>query len=254
MPDGGVDAFVPVDAAVVGDAACVPAVTVDEGFTTSLGGWTKHSYSTSNPAFDYPKLEVYDGAPSTVILPIRREGNELYDVRSGLWFPSVVPLVALDVSADVDVRCTSPSSCADGFLVTWLDTKDHGALDTTTVGGNPLPPGIAGAAVLFDTYRSPEINDPVAPSLQIVTPGRTTPSDGWRVGSVSSAFLGGPHRLTLSLRGETLRVSLDGSVRISDKVPVFASGLFGFVASTGGQTDAVAIRNVSASFYPCTPP
>jgi hypothetical protein len=249
-PDAGADGADPRPDASGGDAACLPAVRVDETFTTSLGGWTKHSYAKSG-VIDYPALEAYDGVVSTVLLPMR----DLYFSRSGLWYPAAVPLVALDVSADVDVRC-SPTSCADGLLMVWLDTRDHAVLDDEAIGGRPLPGVVAGAGIALDTYQDPANNEPPAPSLQVIAPGRpgAPELDSWKVESVATPFVGGPHRLAIRLRGDKVSVSYDGALRLSGIVPVFTSGLFGFVASTGGQTNAAAIRNVTASFYACTPP
>ncbi|MEA2749745.1 MAG: hypothetical protein QOI41_3888, partial [Myxococcales bacterium] len=48
-------------------------------------------------------------------------------------------------------------------------------------------------------------------------------------------------------------VAYDGAPAVTGMVPAVVQGLVGLSAGTGGETDAVAVRNVKASFYDCVP-
>ncbi len=74
------------------------------------------------------------------------------------------------------------------------------------------------------------------------------------VASQAATFTGAPHRLEIKLRGERVTVSYDGTTTFGGKRPdLLVGGCSASVAGTGGETDAVAIRKLSASFYDCTP-
>ena len=60
-------------------------------------------------------------------------------------------------------------------------------------------------------------------------------------------------QFAVSMRGGVVTVKADGNALVSGSVTPLANGIVGFSAGTGGQTDAVAIRNVHARFYTCTP-
>lgn len=61
------------------------------------------------------------------------------------------------------------------------------------------------------------------------------------------------HSLTVSLRGDTVGVGYDGVFWIIGLVRPITRGVVGLTAGTGGQTNAVAVRNVKGAFYDCTP-
>ena len=71
--------------------------------------------------------------------------------------------------------------------------------------------------------------------------------------SQPSTFLQAWHKLGISVRGDTVKVRYDGGPALTATVPSVARGLIGISGGTGGQTDAVAVRNVKGSFYGCVP-
>ena len=148
---------------------------------------------------------------------------------------------------------------ADGFAFAWLGTTSASVLPNGNTGGaQGLPSGVDGVAVLLDDYQNmpPEIpNDPTAPSLQVVQldPSKVPGKYPWVVTSKTTPFLGGWHRLSITARGTMVTVRYDGAVALSTTVKALGSGLVGLTSGTGGESDAVAVRNFKGSFYDCVP-
>jgi hypothetical protein len=75
----------------------------------------------------------------------------------------------------------------------------------------------------------------------------------WQITIAPSTFPGTWHTYSVSLRGTTVSTTYDGAASITGQVTPIASGIVGFTAGVGGESDAVAIRNVTAQFYDCKP-
>jgi hypothetical protein len=249
-----------LDASSADGAACVPTVITEDTFAAGLGTWVPHALRAQG----YPKAETFQGGPAAVLLPVvvpidpDAGNNELVSAHSGLWLPGVVPLVAFDLAVEVFVRCTGGGSCADGLVIAWLDTTDHARLANENSGHTAgLPAQTRGAAVVLDNYDndSSETNDPPAPSVQLIAldPARLVGTYPWTVASTGVSFMGAWRTVAVRSRAGDVTVRYEGAEVLGAKVPAFDRGLFGFSAGTGGETDAVALRNVKASFYPCVP-
>lgn len=250
--------------------ACAPRTVIDTPLANDLGTWTIRSFGNTG----HPKVDAFSGVKAGVLLPFvdttpipvdagdPDAGPTFYTppergrAIGGLWHPATVPLRAFDVSADVRVRCTKPSSCADGIAFAWLDTTAVPAANDGNIGGAyGFPPGVRGAAVLLDNYKNLETGDPDPLTMQVIALDATKPVGKypWVLTSKATEFVDDWHSLTISLRGDVVVVQYDGAPWLTTRVPTWGTGLFGMSAATGGQTDAVAVRNVKASFYDCTP-
>ena len=257
LVEASVDA--PLDAPA--DAAplpCLPSATIDTPLTTVLGPWTPRTIG--NPG--YPRTDSFFGAPAAVLFPfvdtsIDGGPSEHFSAVGGLWH-AALPLRAFDIELEAHVRCTAADSCADGLGLVWLDTLDIPAATSVNNGHRMgLPSGVDGAGVLLDDLKNgaDETDDPAAPSVQIVAidASRAVGQYAWTVASKGTPFLAGWHSLTVSLRGDTVRVGYDGVFWIIGLVRPITRGVVGLTAATGGQTNAVAVRNLKGAFYDCTP-
>lgn len=251
---------------------CLPSTVIDTTFATALDSWVPRS--TSNK--DYPRVEAFFGAPAAVLLPFVDTTPIPVDAGSsdagpqffvppertgavgGVWYPTPVALRAFDLDLEIHVKCTNSGSCADGVGVLWLETTTVPPATSSSIGhAMGLPPGVNGAGVVADNYRndSSDTSDPNAPSLQVIgidsakTPGQYP----WVLASKGTPFLAAWHRLHIAVRGDNGTVSYDGAPWITTLVPKLERGIVGISSGTGGQTDAVAVRNVKGSFYDCTP-
>jgi len=259
--DDDADAGALVDAETC-DAA---AVAYDLPLTATLDPLLARSLRVST----YPKVEPFFGDVAAVLYPFVDPSPmdagpdaaptyraQYTGAHSGLWIPAAVPLGAFDVTVDVHVRCTSTSSCADGLIVAWLETERLEVLtnaSTGHVGG--LPSGTDGAAVVLDDFQNPpeDVADPAAPTLQVIQLDATKPVGKypWHVAAKATSFLGGWHTVAVTARRGVLDVRFDGALRVSAVTRPFARGLFGITAGTGGETNAVAVRNLRATFRDC---
>ncbi len=252
---------------------CVAQTVIDTPLTSTLETWSSRSRNQSD---GYPKVASFFGSPAAVLLPFVDTtpvpidaGNpdagptffdppERVDAIGGIWQTTPVALRSFDLSVDIYVKCTNFSSCADGVGIGWFDTTTVPSPTPTNTGHiMGFPPSVAGAAVIADVYRNDatQSSDPPVPALEIVAVDSTKMLGNypWVVGSNGIDFRGAWHTLTISVRGTTVTVGYDGKQSFSAMVPLVTKGLVGISAGTGGQTDAVAVRNVKGSFYDCTP-
>jgi hypothetical protein len=271
--DGGVEAA--IEAA---PPSCLPQLTIDTPLTTTAGTWSARSYKNAG----YPKVESFFGSPAAVLLPfvdttpIPIDGGavdggdggdagpaffippERMDAIGGIWLTTPVALRSFDLELEIYVKCTKSGSCADGVGVAWLDTTSVASL-TNTNTGNVLgfPTAVTGGAVLADVYHNlaDETTDPPVPALEIVKieASKNLGHYPWAVASIGVDFRGAWHRLAISVRGDAVTVHYDGTRSFIGNVPSVTKGLVGISAGTGGETEAVAVRNVKASFYDCAP-
>jgi hypothetical protein len=266
-PDGDVDGATP-DGAPPPDAAppCKPTLTVDAKLDATLGDWRAFSQGADG----YPRVEAFAGGPAAVLLPkitippgAGTDGGppdpQLVSARSGLWRPAAVPLAAFDLDLEAFVTCTAPGSCADGLVVAWIDATDLGLLDNANTGHMAgMPSARSGAAVVLDDYQNDPapkgVSDPAPPSLQIIQldATKTLGHYDWHVATTPHAFLDAWRKVHVTLRGDQVTVTSSGTT-ITGKVKPFARGLFGLTSGTGGETNAVGVRNVRAAFYACVP-
>ncbi len=278
--DGGADAPAPppppgtppgTDASA---DACKPSVTIDAPLASDLGGFTALSLDIDG----YPRVESFGGDTSAVLLPVPDSGPipvdagpdadggfvigplEIFSARSGLWWPASVPTGNFDLDLDVKVQCTSSSSCADGFVIAWLDLADLAKLSNRNIGHTAgLPDRVAGAFVDLDDFKNSasdnEPPDPPPPTIQInaLDPSKAAGTYAWTKSHAPANFLGSWHTVSVAMRSGLVTVKLDGAVATSTNVPPLANGIVGFSAGTGGETDAIAVRNVHGRFYACTP-
>jgi hypothetical protein len=249
------------------------AKVIDTTLTSTLGTWSPRSLHQPD---GYPKVESFFGSPAAVLLPFVDTtpvpidaGNpdagptffvppERTDALGGIWQATPVALRSFDLAVDIYVKCTKADSCADGIGIGWFDTTTVPSPTETNIGhAMGFPPSVAGAAVIADVYRnySTETTDPPVPALEIVKVDATKMLGHypWVVGSIGVDFRAAWHTLTISVRGTTVTVGYDGKQTLKAVVPLVTKGLVGISAGTGGETDAVAVRNVKGSFYDCTP-
>jgi hypothetical protein len=252
---------------------CVAQTVIDTPLTITLGTWSPRSLMQAG---GYPKVESFFGSPAAVLLPFVDTtpvpidaGNpdagptffdppERVDAIGGIWQTTPVALRSFDLQLDIYVKCTKSGSCADGVGIGWFDTTTVPTPTKTNTGHvMGFPPSVAGGAVIADVYRnaSDETTDPPVPALEIVKVDatKTLGHYAWVVGSIGVDFRAAWHTLTISVRGTTVTVGYDGKQSFNATVPMVTKGLVGISAGTGGETDAVAVRNVKGSFYDCTP-
>jgi hypothetical protein len=265
-PDGASDAL---------PGTCTATTVIDTPLTSTLGTWTPLAY---NQAGNYPKVESFFGDPAAVLIafvdttPIPNDARNSKDAAAafyvpperqeavgGLWQTTPVPLRAFDVELEVLVKCTSGNSCADGVAFAWLDEQTVSPPTGVSTGHvQGLPPGVSGAAVLLDDYRNTvaDTDDPATPSIELVQldKDKTLGHYAWVTSSKATPFLATWHKLSISLRTTTVTVGYDGTPWLVGTAPAIARGVVAITAGTGGLTDAVAVRNVKASFYDCAPP
>jgi hypothetical protein len=195
-----------------------------------------------------------DAGPTFYVPPERKSAI------GGIWQTTPVPLRSFDVDVEVFVKCTSAASCADGVAFVWLDTTSAASLDDNSSSAGHImgiPPGVAGGAIIADLFKNDatETTDPPVPALEIVKveAAKNVGHYPWVVTSKQLDFRAAWHKLSISVRGDVVSVAIDGAPLISGMVPSVVRGLVGLSAGTGGLTDAVAVRNVKASFYDCVP-
>jgi hypothetical protein len=255
--------------------ACAAAVTIDAPMATDLGGFTPVVFDLDG----YPHVESFGGDISAVLLPVPDSGLlpvdagpdadggfavgplEIFQAHSGVWWPTRVPTEAFDVDVDVKVQCTVSGSCADGFVLAWLDLASVAALESTNNAGHTagIPDHVAGAFVDLDDYQNTskdnEPPDPPPPSVQINALDATKAAGtyAWTKASAEKNFLGAWHTFSVSMRSGVVSVKMDGAAVVTGSVPPLATALIGFSTGTGGETDSIAIRNVHGRFYSCTP-
>ncbi|MDB5216893.1 MAG: hypothetical protein JWO86_4820 [Myxococcaceae bacterium] len=282
--DAGSDVFVSPDTSVIVDAApeasvdsapppCIAQTTIDTPLTSTLDMWSPRSSMQSG---GYPKVESFFGMKAAVLLPFVDTtpvpidaGDpdagptffyppERNDAIGGIWRTTPVALRSFDVAFDFFVKCTKNGSCADGFAFVWLDTTAVANLSNKNSGSEMgIPALVSGGAVFADNHRndSTESSDPPVPALEIVKleAAKTVGHYPWVVASKGINFIGAWHKLAISVRGDVVTVAYDGAPAVTGMVPSVVQGLVGLSAGTGGETDAVAVRNVKASFYDCVP-
>jgi hypothetical protein len=253
---------------------CVPMVTIDTPLASTLETWSP----VSRLDIGYPKVEPIFGMPAAVLLPFvdttpvpidagdPDAGPKFYNpperksAIGGIWQKTPVPLRSFDIDFEIFVKCTNGGSCADGVAFVWLATTSAAALDNNSASSGHvmgIPPGVGGGAVLADAFRNDatDTTDPPVPALEIVNVDATKNIGHypWVVSSKFQDFTAAWHRLSISVRGDAVSLAYDASPAITGVVPSVTRGLVGFSAGTGGETDAVAVRNVKASFYDCVP-
>lgn len=268
--DGGAEAA--VEAA---PPPCLPQVTIDTALTSTLETW---STVIARANAGYPKVEKIFGMSAAVLLPFVDTtpvpidaGDpdagptffvppERLDAIGGIWQSTPVPLRSFDVDLEIFVKCTSSGSCADGVAFIWLATTSVASLsDNASSAGHimGIPPGVAGGAIIADVFKNDatETTDPAVPALEIVKVDATKKVGHypWVVASKAVDFRAAWHKLSISVRGDAVSLGYDGAPSITGMVPSAVRGLVGISAGTGGETDAVAVRNVKASFYDCVP-
>jgi hypothetical protein len=281
--EAGSDALTAPDTSVVdagveaaGEAAPPPGdppTVIDTPFTSMLDTWSPRSFHQDD---GYPKVESFFGSPAAVLIPFVDTtpvpidaGNpdagptffnppERLDAIGGIWQTTPVSLRSFDLSVDIYVRCTKADSCADGVGIGWFDTTTVPSLSESNKGHiMGFPPSVSGAAVIADVFRNDatESSDPPVPALEVVKldATKTIGHYPWVVGSIGVDFRAAWHTLTISVRGSAVTVGYDGTQSFNGTVPMVTKGLVGISGGTGGQTDAVAVRNVKGSFYDCTP-
>ncbi len=259
------------DAADAQRPPCNPERTIDTPLATTLGDWSPRAIRNGS----YPKVEKFQDSPAAVLYPIvdttpfpvdpmnpdagTTSAPERTNAVSGIWQLSPLALRSFDVELEILVRCTSSDSCADGAAFIWLDTTNAALLNDGGTGHTQgIPAGVSGGAVFLDNFHNgdaDETNDPATPALEIVKIDGTKPLGAypWVVTSLASKFLGSWHKVGISVRGDAVSVRYDGAVALTANVPSVARGLIGISGGTGGETDAVAVRNVKGTFYACTP-
>lgn len=252
---------------------CVPQMVIDTPLTSTLGSWSPRSFSQSG---GYPKVESFFGSPAAVLFPFVDTTPVPIDAGDpdagptffnppertgaigGIWQTTPLALRSFDFALEFFVKCTKASSCADGIGIGWFDTLDAGAPNPNNSGHiMGFPAAVAGGAVIADVFRNDtsDTSDPPVPALELVKLDATKMLGHypWVVASVGVDFRAAWHKLTISVRGSGVTVGYDGTQTFKGTVPMVAKGLVGISAGTGGQTDAVAVRNVKGSFYDCTP-
>jgi hypothetical protein len=252
----------------VGPTICNPQQTITAAFTTDLGPFT--AYSTIP---NYPKVESYFGDTALTLIPFRDTSlvdagpdadpvpkqSEYADSQSDLWLTTPVPLTSFDVSFEAQIRCTSGSSCADGLIFAWLDSTNANILTNKNYGsGGGLPDFTAGAGIDIDNYKNEpaEQNDPYAPSLQIIQldPAQKIGVYAWQKAIEKLSFADAWHKYTIKQRAGSVTLFYDGVMQLTANVPAVKTGIVGWGAGVGGESDSVAIRNASATFYDCVAP
>lgn len=234
--DGGGDA--PADA----PAKCCGCVT-DPMTSVTLGNWLVSGTTTGKATFVELTTETFSQA-------------------AGIFWPTPAPLGAFDVSFEASITTSRPSGNppADGLAFVALDTKT--VPSACLLGSNMCVLGQAnGFGLAIRIYR--EGDEPVAPYLAAIGTDRPFDSDagpdllspgvplvaGQAWEEVPSTTTDEPpneswHSFTVSVAAGSMSVTMDRVPMLTAKVPA-TTGLWGFVAGTGGYVARQAIRNVA---------
>ena len=100
------------------------------------------------------------------------------------------------------------------------------------------------------------MNDPYAPSLQIIQldPKQQIGVYAWQKAIEKLSFADAWHKYTIKQRGGAVTVFYDGVMHLTASVTTVKTGIVGWGAGVGGESDSVAIRNASMTFYDCIAP
>jgi hypothetical protein len=235
---------------------CAPTLTFTDPLSTiDATRWLTIKDSSNG---DHPKV-VMMGSESplsgSVVSLLSPNDNSS---RGGIWLAMPVPTRALDVKLSLQIVCTDPNNCADGFAIAWLDSSDKSVLDTAASGRTfGIPPGVDGGAMSLDLWKNSETTDPDVPYVGVlaIDGSKNLGYYPWNVmaSPKTPSLVNALHTIALRLRAGALTVSVDDVTAASGAVPSGFSGLFGITAGTGGANAVFLVRDVTASFYDCDP-
>ncbi len=79
----------------------------------------------------------------------------------------------------------------------------------------------------------------------------TVSTYAWQKAIEPLTFANAWHTITISQRNGNVTLSYDGVKQLTAIVTLVTTGLVGFTAGVGGESDAVGVRNFSGTFYDC---
>lgn len=143
----------------------------------------------------------------------------------------------------------------DGMTVSLLDAGRASVRSLGASGGGLGYAGLPGVAIALDTYRNGA--DPSGNFVGVATSGvgsvLTYAAAASNIGNLRTSS----HTVDITVTGQTIKVSVDGVLRLSPTIPTLTpTTLLAFTGGTGGFTDIHTVRaaRVTARAYAVPPP
>ena len=161
-------------------------------------------------------------------------------VTGSAVFSSPVPSDGLRASFTATI---GGGTGADGMTFAMLDASVSTPRSIGNGGGGLGFSGLSGIAVVLDTYKNG--NDPSNNFIGLATAGTGSVLTYAATSTNIANLRTGSHSVLVTVVGDTVTVSLDGTQRLSANVNMPASILTAFTGATGNVTDNHTVSNVS---------
>jgi hypothetical protein len=167
--------------------------------------------------------------------------NPLQNNQTGsAVFSSPIPSNGLQASFTATI---GGGGGADGMTFALLDASANSPQSIGVGGGGLGFSGLPGVAVALDTFKN--ANDPSYNFLGLSTSGTSDALTYLATATNIPNLRTGSHTVQVSVTGNTIDVSLDGTHELSATVNMPASVLAAFTGATGGVNDNHAVSNVA---------
>ncbi|HEX7842741.1 MAG TPA: choice-of-anchor D domain-containing protein [Kofleriaceae bacterium] len=167
------------------------------------------------------------------------------NVAGSVFWPNAFPAEGLTISFDAML---SGGSGADGIALVLADPAQGATSHSLGATGGGLGySGIPGIAVGLDTFQN--VRDPSSNFVGIATSGQGDAITWAATTTAVPDFRATVRHVTVTVRGGTVTVFVDGLQVLSRAVAVPSRVLVGFTAATGGLTDRHAVSNLSITGF-----
>ncbi len=173
-----------------------------------------------------------------------------YTNQSGTAFQTASTVDASNVQVDFDFFASGGTG-ADGLSVTAIDSTRMTSFVGTSGGGLGYQ-GLPGWSIEVDTWYNGEHNDPTSEDhLSVHFDGNVNSPAVWA--TLPEMEDGNWHRMSVSVSGSWMTVSIDGVVYIDQDVPQVTSfpAYVGFTAATGSVTNYHLIDALEVEEFVC---
>jgi hypothetical protein len=246
-----------IDAAVTVPAKVLPAFTAATGGTTQVHAVSNVSITVPGTATTPPPPP-----PDRVSLPPLTDATWVRNgsasaVTGGVQLTpatantagSVIHPTAL-ASNGLSVAFTASitgGTGADGLALALLDAASAKAKSVGASGGGLGWSGLGGVAVTLDSSKN--TGDPGADFVGVATGVRAAASQLAYAANTTpgQGLTKGTHAVLVTYDGTSLRVTVDGTLRLTTAVALPPKVLVGFTAGTGGRTDVHTVSNATIS-------
>jgi hypothetical protein len=248
LPEGSVIA---AHAAVTETVQFRPTKIGSESSTWTINGTgigTLQTVTFTGSGAQWPKVPTPENPGWKLNGTAARSGPDLdltpaeSDVAGSAFWTHPVLSDNLHVSFDAEMS-NGTTTGGDGLT---LALANAGSATPSSLGGDGSDlgwGGIHGVAIALATYPSP--NNPNANSIGVVTYLNGKGNLVWANDYVLATDLrSGVHRVAVSINGDVISVSLDGTPLFQESVPVPKRVYVGFTAGTGTAADSHEVFNV----------